>query len=522
MAEILPNQPVIFNEQADCWLESSSIKILAEYGDVTQFQMGLTPCGSDKDVIEDGNFPDATNWTLGSGWSIANGQLCKATGLFSTAYQTAPVNNGVLVRVRFTLSISEGSGVLIQYGAFLESFTFSGTYERWIVADGAIFFSFSVNGSSSVCVSGLSAMTVNTNFSVSILDESSVAVAEIDTSDGYFNFEDGYFTCDIDWETLAIANGCYTIAVADPCPCAQGGIVGLDLVTGLFNWSLASTWTILSGTATYNGSSTGQAILNQVLCNDLDYSVTYTLAGMGANEEFNIRLGANNGVTRTADGTYTETISSNGFSFIMIGNSTSGTNTFTVTNVSIEAVVKTFETSNTINLSESFDCKTLALKLCNDSNGLGFGFANTGFSPLMRIPASLNRSSYPMERLGYEYSTGRKATYYARVRKALELGFDGKIFMHDFASLFGAADHFYIDDIEYYVEDDEYPSVSWSDGDDSGGVTIPVSIKTQLIENKRLSSASVGCSPLSNQVTTSFGQILVEEDGTEIIVDTPP
>jgi hypothetical protein len=123
--------------------------------------------------------------------------------------------------------------------------------------------------------------------------------------------------------------------------------------------------------------------------------------------------------------------------------------------------------------------------------------------------------------LGYEYSTGRKSTYYARVRKALELGFDGKVFMHDFASLFGACDHFYIDDVEHYVEDDEYPSISWSEGDDSGGVTIQVGIKEQLVENKRVSSASVGCSPDSLLVTTSFDQTLTTEDGTDITVDTP-
>ena len=215
---------------------------------------------------------------------------------------------------------------------------------------------------------------------------------------------------------------------------------------------------------------------------------------MGGNEEFNVRLGATNGVTRTSDGTYTEQITSSGTSFIMIGNSISGTQTFGVTDMQIEeATPSSILYSNTIEVSEAFDCKTLALSLCNDSDGLGFGFANTGFAPLMRIPASLNRSSYPMERLSYDNSLGRKATYYGRSRKAQELGFDGKELMHDFASLFGLADHFYIDGEEYFVEDDEYPSISWSDGEDSGGVTINVSKKVQLIENKRLSSASVGC-----------------------------
>jgi len=521
MAEILPNQPIIFDEQADCWLEDSGIKVLAEYGDITQFQMALTPCGADFETVQDGNFPDATNWTLGADWSISGGQLCHSIGVFGTTTQAAPVDNGVLVRMRFTLDVSDGSGVLITYGAYVESFLLSGTYERWIVADSAVIFSVSANGSSSVCLSNLQVITVNTNFSVTIVDEDLNPIDDLNTSDGYFNFEDGYFTASIDWETLAIPDGCYYLAVVDPCPCAQRGIVGLDFVTGTYNWSLASSWTVVSGTATYKGSSTGQAILNHVICDEVEYEVTYTVSGMAGNEEFNVRLGTQNGTTRTSDGTYTDTITSNGTSFIMIGNSTSGTQTFDVTNMAIEATTPSANLSNIIQVSEEFDCKTLALALCNDSNGLGFGFENTGFRPLMRIPASLNRSSYPMERLGYEYSTGRKSTYYARVRKALELGFDGKVFMHDFASLFGACDHFYIDDVEHYVEDDEYPSISWSEGDDSGGVTIQVGIKEQLVENKRYSSASVGCSPDSLLVTTSFDQTLTTEDGTDITVDTP-
>lgn len=516
MAEIIPNQPIIFNEDSDCWLEDSGLKVLAEYGDITQFQMALSPCGADVNVIQDGNFPNAKYWTLGVDWTISGGQLCHGVGLFGTTTQFAPANDGVLVRMTFDLDVAIGTGVLITYGNYIESFLTSGSYTRWIVADSATTFSVSASGSTSVCLSNLQIMTVNTDFLVDIIDSDGNTVESLDTSDGYFNFEDGYFTCSIDWETLAIPSGCYYLSVVDPCPCSQRGIIPLDFVTGLFNWSLASSWTIVGGAATYNGSSTGQAILNHVVCNGTEYEVTYRVANMSVNEEFNIRLGSANGTTRTSDGIYTDTITSIGTSFILIGNSTSGTQTFDVTNITIVATEPTSISSNTIKLQEDFSCKTIALALCNDSDGLGFGFANTGFRPLMRIPASLNRSSYPMERLGYEYSTGRKATYYARVRKALELGFDGKVFMHDFASLFGAADHFYIDDVEYYVEDDEYPSISWLDGDDSGGVTIQVSVKEQLVENKRLSSASVGCDVGGSQLLDDEGTQITDQEDSEI------
>ena len=493
MAETLPNQPILFDQSADCWLEDSGMNILAEYGDITQFQMKLSPCGSDVNVISNGNFANSTDWTVGASWSISGGQACHTIGIYGVLSQFSPATDGTMLRITFDLVISQGS-CLIQHGNTILNIFESGSYEYWYEADSCVSWAIACNGSSSVCISNLQVMTINTNFSVVVLDVDGAAIAQIDTDDGYFNFDDGYFTCSIDWEALSIPEGCYFLAVIDPCPCAQRGIIPLDFVTGLNAWSLASSWLVLGGTATYNGSSTGQAILNHVICDELTYTVQYTISGMGGNEEFNVRLGAANGVTRTSDGTYTEQITSSGTSFIMIGNSTSGTQTFEVTSMYIEETIpSSILYSNTIEISEAFDCKTLALSLCNDSDGLGFGFANTGFAPLMRIPASLNRSSYPMERLSYDNSIGRKATYYGRSRKAQELGFDGKELMHDFASLFGLADHFYIDGEEYFVEDDEYPSISWSDGEDSGGVTINVSKKIQLIENKRLSSASVGC-----------------------------
>lgn len=500
MANFIPNQPIVFDQEADCWLEDSGLMVLAEYGDMTQFQMQLEPCGTDVNVIRNGNFDGSTYWTLGSNWSVADGSACHVSGTYGVLSQLAPTANGVLVRLTFDVDVTQG-GCVIAYGTYIEQFTVSGSYTRWIVTDSAT--TFGVAASFDVCISNIQILTINTDFSVAIVDENLSPVENLTTSDGYFNFEDGYFTATIDWETLAIPDGCYQLAVVDPCPCANRGIIALDFVTGIFNWSLSGSWTIVGGTATYNGTTTGFATLDHMVCDEVSYSVTYTLAGMAGNEEFNVRLGSTNGVTRTTNGTFTETIVANGTSFIMVGNSTSGTQTFEVTDMSIERTTQEYSLSNVIHVSSSFSCQTLALALCNDSDALGFGFANTGFRPLMRIPASLNRSNYPMERLAYDNSRGTKATYYARSRKARELGFDGKEFMHDFGMLFGQADHFYIDDVEYFVEDDEYPSISWDGNEDSGGVTINVSIKTQLIENRRLSSASVGCA--------TGGSILLDE-----------
>lgn len=508
MANIIENQPIMFSLESDCWLEDSGMKVLAEYGDITQFQMELEPCGADVNLIQGGDFNNASQWVASGGWSVASGSACHVVGVSGALTQSAPVSDGVLVRLTITVdSDTSGGGVTIFWGNIILNLG-NGTHEEWFVADSCSTISITTNGSTAVCVSNLQALTINTDFQVNIKDEQGVTVDTLETSDGYFDFSDGYFTCSIDWETLAIPEGCYYLEVVDPCPCSQRGIVALDLTSGTFEWSLSASWTIGGGSADFSGSSTGVALLANTICSGTTYEVTYTVTGLTGNVTAQIGFGSTYGTARTSDGTYTEQIVSNGTGFRLRGTPT-GAASFSFEDVSIVAVDNIeVITSNTIKVSEAFNCTTLALRLCNDSDGLGFGFANTGFSPLMRIPASLNRSNYPMERLGYDNSLGRKYTYYGRRRKALELGFDGKEFMHDFASLFGLADHFYIDDVEYYVEDDEYPTISWSDGDDIGGVTINVSKKTQLVENRRLNSASVGCEV--------GGSVLLDKEGLPI------
>jgi len=497
MANTIPNQPIIFDYSDDCLLASDDLKVMAQYGDITQFQMELEPCGSDVNLIQGGNFQNDNLWTsTSSAWEVSRGNAIKVGGVSGQLYQSAPTTNGTLARLTFTIVSITGGSINVSWAGNTHFFDTAGTYTLWLTADAATNLSFAANASTYVWLRDVQLITVNTDFQVNIIDEDGANVDSLETSDGYFDFSDGYFTCSIDWETLGIADGCYRIEVVDPCPCSQRGIIALDLTSGTFEWSTSASWTISGGTASYSGTGVGIALLSNVICSDTTYQVSYTISNMTANAEMNIRLGNQDGATITANGSYTEQITCDGTGFKILGNSTSGTSSFDVTNLSIE-IRSTPETitSNEIKLKENLDGCSLALAMCNDSDALGFGFANTGFRPLMRIPASLNRSSYVMERLSYDNSRGRKATYYGRRRKAIELGYDGKYFMHDFASLFGLADHFYINDVEYFVEDDEYPSISWGEYDDVGGVTVSVSEKVQLTENRRLSSASIGCDP---------------------------
>lgn len=523
MAEIIDNQPIVFSPDDECWLEDSEFNILAQYGDITQFQMKLEPCGTDLDLIQNGNFADASNWTTFGGWSISGGVASHTIGAAGQIYQSAPVSVGTLCRLTFDF-VADDSGLPlnVSFEGVTNYVYNTGSYELWIEATGTGTGSltFGAGAGFSCEISNVQLITINTNFSVAIVDLDNTPITQLDTADGYFDFTNGYFTASIDWEALSIADGCYRLAVIDPCPCAQRGIVALDLVSSTFEWQITNNWTIGSGVATYNDSVSAFATLLNNVCSGNTYKVTYTIAGMTTgNEEFRFGLGSNYGTMRTANGTYTEQITANGSRVRLWGSSASGTQTYTVGSISIEEVIpSSVLLSNVIKVQQEFSCRTLALSLCGDSDSLGFGFEGTGFKPLMRIPASLTRSSYPMERLSYDNSLGRKFTYYARSRKARELGFDGDVYVHDFAHLFGMADHFYIDDVEYFVEEDEYPSISWGEDDNVGGVTLQVSKKVQLVENRRLNSSSIGCSEESLELLD--GNLEVITDQVDSIIST--
>ena len=197
MAEIIDNQPIAFSPEEECWLEDSEFNILAQYGDVTQFQMKLEPCGTDLDLIQNGNFADASNWTTFGGWSISGGVASHTIGAAGQIYQSAPVSVGTLCRVTFDF-VADDSGLPLNV-SFEGVTTYvynTGSYEFWIEATGTGTGSltFGAGAGFSCEISNVQLITINTNFSVVILDLDNNPVTQLDTADGYFNFDNGYFT----------------------------------------------------------------------------------------------------------------------------------------------------------------------------------------------------------------------------------------------------------------------------------------------------------------------------------------
>ena len=514
MAKLIDHQPIRFNYTTECNLVAHDWKQYAQWGDTTQFQMEMEACPTEQDAVKNGGFNTTSDWVVSGNWSIntSSGRAEKTTGANGSINQPIGTVDGVLWRIRIDATVTSGF-LELNFGTVYENITSTGVYEYWITADTVSVLQIYANGATSGHVSNISAVPINSNFEVAIVNDAGTTVHTITNADSEMSFVGGYMTVSIPWQTIVgggIAGDCYTLQVSDPCHCQQGGFVAQDLATGHDEWFYTSgneDWVFdeIGGTPVieFNPSGASISLIEHrfIGCNGTDYDVTYTLAGMAAGDIFQVRLGSATGAIRTTNGTYTETITSLGAGNLKFYGVSTGATNYNVSDFSVVATTRTAQfTSVPIKLSETaIDC-TYLINFCCDDDNMGFGFANTGFSPILRLAAQYAHGGMTADRNSYEFSTGRKSTTYYRGRKNKSLKFVAPSYIHDAMMHLGGYDHVYIDNTEVFVEDDEYPTVSWNDQTDLGGVTLTMRDKEILIENRRITSTQKGCNIGGNPI----------------------
>jgi hypothetical protein len=311
----------------------------------------------------------------------------------------------------------------------------------------------------------------------------------------------------IDWDGLSLPNGCYTLAVYDPCQCSQFGFIGDDFDTpNQFVVSVGGSNNVdVSGgemSVTNSGVSAVTVLRKNVLCVGVSYDIAYTLNDMAAGDTFRLAAGTANGILRNADGVYTETITVTAtndnpqdlrFIFGFVG----GLHAVDIKAFSIEASepIITYQSAQ-FRLTDTADCAncTVLVSACGNGDQLNFGFDGTGFKPTIRLDGTLRGSGYPSTRTEYEYSTGKRVVPYARLRKARSLMFGAPEYVHDFMQTLIALDNVYINGALSYCEDSEYPTPSMDDNVDYSTVTMTFSAKTELTEKRPCAAtADIGC-----------------------------
>ena len=516
----VPNQPVQFNREVDCHLLRGPFRLLAQNGDTTQFQLDITNCQGGPNVIYNGDFTRAGG--NGEGWTITPSSafllqpyfgniLHRAGSSMGYISQDVVIADGLLFLFTFTINQTQGQCV-VKIGDWSMVFNgaVSGTFSYWIIASNVTNVQLSMKGTSDVVWGQISAVPYNTNVIASLIDiaDDSVTVAEIP-----YTIYNGFATFSLDWDAQGVPDGCYRIEVKDPCNCGRNGLVGLDLKTGMFGSAIyeygsgiyagywivdQSSWLIGNGTALYAGTAIPDTssirYRNSPLCVGTQYTVTFTLTGV-TNAQVRVQVGSAYGTWRSANGTYTETITctvSGGLAFI--AQSTGASGVLYLSAVSIEAVgLKADYISEEFKFRETMDCTRL-ITICNDTNAFGMGFVGTHFSPNVRLCASLSDAAgFTSEVNSYVDSFGTDRVYWGTSFELMELDFGAPAYIHRFMRLAVIADHFFIDDDEYRVAASEYPTPSWEKIRDMRGVTLPVRKRTELTMNRRIDDVARGC-----------------------------
>jgi len=537
MATWIPNQPVFFGETDACNSDDITINQIVDNTDTTQFQFELEPCVSAQEIVPDPNFTDTDNYVLSENWSIEGNQLCLSgtpeigasagTGTSGTTFLSIFTAGGYYQVTVIVDSISIGGQVDVLIGALtIGSITSTGTYTFYGFADTPFgvfdypLFLVAMTADTNICVSSLTSLEILTNLIFAIYTSDGTYTTEFSYANNptYFEFVDNTVTMTLDWSELSLSNNCYYICLLDPCENTNGQNYPADITNCTFTGS-ATGWT-LDGAAAYGVNDIGfSGIFSSIYQANVfnSFSTTYSIninvtAIAGTIDVF---FGTNVVGSITTTGIHTISgIPASDFGLLI---QTFGS-TATVRAVCADTVATSEYTcnqqSNTFALADYSNVCTKIINACNNENGLGFNFSNSGFTPRLRVEAKLRQSKYNNERSIFEDSQGTKKVYYFSGRKVKDLCIDLQPeYIHDFLRLLLGFDNVYIDTEPYFVEDDEY-SIEYDDTQDNlAKVKIAVSKKTQNIKN-------INCSDTQNVCTLPPDYLLQADDLAFRIVQT--
>lgn len=489
----IPYQPIAFDVEPNCTLPCASWIQKIEKADRTSFQFELDACGTAWTVLTNGDFANGgSDWVQTGTWAFNFGIATSPIGTSGTIQQSFEQTNSDYYKISFYAEVNNGFLNVFNGSGFFESTQRSGYHEYIFSASSTTEINFSFSEALGGTISNISLVPINGDVRVDVLDQSDTVQATLPTS--MFTYNGGFFTVNVDdWDSLGLSNGCYKFAVYDPCECSQFGFAGDDFRT-------PNQWRVITGAVNITGGEMQFGFIGDtqvrsraLLCPNTEYEISYTLTGMSVGDSFEVRIGTTNGTTRTADGTYTETLSTSFTGDIEVRFIATNTAAFEVGRFTIEAVTPIISyTSVDFQLSDDHKC-TVLVEACGDGNQFNFGFDGTGFKPIVRLESTYRTSNYPTTKTGYEFSNGFKKVPYMRTRQAKSLLFGSPEYIHDFARLWVGFDNVYIDGTLMASEDEEPPTVSWEEDLDFGIVTFVFS-KQELTEKRSCSSKlSIGC-----------------------------
>ena len=489
MADIIPYQPVQFNGSRDDCLHGDVKPVKVNVGDVTQFQFKVYPCGDARKFT--GTVESGWNWTQ------TGDEYCHTAGAGSLRI-LATLNENVSMLFQLTVTGmtagSIGSNInwdpatgmeITENGVYTFYYTPTGTFlHQWFI---------SVSPDFDGCIVEPTFFEISPHFKVQIVDDQDNIITTLDKDDGIMNFQRQWLTITIDWDLYVSTHDCYYLRVFDPCvnTCSQLRMKGQDFFVEL-EWTISTgagrDWVILGGIAYFEATGLGQAELIQTesVCSGITYTITYTLTNM-LNNTFQLNVGGTLGVLRSVNGTFTETIIAGGTgAFRIIGDSPAIASDFEVTDFTFEAIDADLQYDYESNLfAYGVHSCTKLINATNNEDAFGMGFYDTEFNPRVRVESKIFPQGYEQERQTHQDSKGKMHVVWGNNNRIERLRIINETpFLFDFLSLLPLFNHWYIGAQEYFVNEDEFPEISWSKFYNCGSIDLEIRKKTELIKQQ--------------------------------------
>jgi hypothetical protein len=476
--------------------------------DITSVQFAYGACSNTNSETIDGNFTGSgVDWIQSGIWTFPDTRAVSPIGGAGYIRQAIANASGLYYELTFTIVVNNGLMLLNFSDGTVVPYSASGTYTYTFESDTKTYLEFFFNAPLGGTVSNVIMKPILTRVKLAVFYQDGTFLSYMNNP-SYLQttYANGFLTYNLNWNELGIPDGCYYLAVYDPCECSQFGFAGDDFLS-------QAQWDVYAGgddlIVISGGQMQASAITTAshyvrrrgVLCRDVAYTITFTISGMQGTDTFQFRAGTTNGVVYTADGTYTEVITPAftnddplDLRFIFELDIAS-LHFVLITDFSIEAVtpIVTYTSVPFEHKYEFCQC-TVLVSACGNGDQFNMGFVGTGFNPSIRLESTLRTSSYPTTREAYEFGTGQKKTTYMRTRKARSFAYGAPEYVHDFIRLTLGFDNVYLDGRASFCEDEEPPSISWSDEVDFGVATYTFSDAVELTEKRPCADgAPLGC-----------------------------
>lgn len=529
------NQPVIWSDDTDdCSCGNLEYSQLAQFDDVTQFQAKIYPCLGTLQQL-----PAMSNgWVVNGSMSVGRSGACKVTGSSGRVSYFNVCAIGTYYFIEPNIASIFGTLEVYNGSQLITFITATGTQGYAFRATSPDISFYMDSSDATVCIDSVSLRELSDSiaFGIANNDGTTVAYANIADDPSYFDLSKDTVTVNVNWGDFIENPGCYTLKFT-------GGCSGqFDTFNGDFTqWDEANEpkgWVESASTGSYTltriandgglrfTSSGGAATLD--LLNELQpdyvpgivYDFTFVVSNIKAGASVQVDLGGTLSDVYTTNGTKSFSLTCGaGTSLTMKFVAAGGTQTVDVNSIRLQvrnstSVVWDY-TSNGFKLATSWEC-THVVNISQDDDAFGMVFEGNVFAPRIRMYSTLVNSKYTAERVMYHDNIGKKRNHYFETRKSRYLKIDHQPeYVHDFLSVSMGADHFFIDGIPYFVEDDEYPVGYADELDNLAPVVLEVSKVTQLVRNVASGNQP---NPIAYNQDTFF---IVDPSDNSIIITEP-